>query len=111
MIDTARHFASVEEIKGILDVMAWTKLNIFHWHMTDSESFPFESKTHKTLQQGAFSPSTTYSYEDIQIITDYAMARGIHIIPEIDMPAHSHSWSVAHPELIVQYAKGCIFIT
>eukprot|EP00012_Vannella_robusta_P002477 CAMPEP_0206184160 /NCGR_PEP_ID=MMETSP0166-20121206/1060_1 /ASSEMBLY_ACC=CAM_ASM_000260 /TAXON_ID=95228 /ORGANISM="Vannella robusta, Strain DIVA3 518/3/11/1/6" /LENGTH=403 /DNA_ID=CAMNT_0053599137 /DNA_START=673 /DNA_END=1880 /DNA_ORIENTATION=+ len=70
--------------------------------MTDSESFPFESKTHKTLQQGAFSPSTTYSYEDIQIITDYAMARGIHVIPEIDMPAHSHSWSVAHPELIVQ---------
>ena len=44
MLDTARNFYSVDSIKRIIDGMSYVKLNIFHWHITDTHSFPFYSK-------------------------------------------------------------------
>jgi hexosaminidase len=99
MIDTARHFISVQNLLTILDGMLFTKLNVFHWHITDSDSFPLQSLTNPNLTWfGAFSPQQVYSQSDINSIVEYALARGIMIIPEIDSPSHVTSWSYA-PEV------------
>lgn len=90
MLDTSRHYFSVESIKRTLGAMALTKLNRFHWHITDSQSFPFVSKFYPELAaHGAYSERETYTDEDIKEVSTYAKLRGIQVIPEIDAPAHA----------------------
>ena len=102
MIDTARHYSSISELESILDAMEWSKLNMFHWHITDNESFPFTSKNRPKLNNGAFSDNAIYSYEDIQHIIDYGMDRGIEVIPEIDIPSHVASWSKGITDITIK---------
>lgn len=65
------------------------KLNVFHWHITDSHSFPVVIKSHPYLHRyGAFSPDKVYTAEDIRSIVQYAYHRGVHVLPEFDAPAH-----------------------
>ncbi|CAH1394321.1 unnamed protein product [Nezara viridula] len=88
-LDTARNFISVPAIKRTLDAMAASKLNTFHWHITDSHSFPFESRTFPNLTKyGAYSKNKIYTEKDIQDIIRFATVRGIRIVPEFDAPAH-----------------------
>ena len=56
MIDTSRHFQPLAAIRGVIDSLPYTKLNVLHWHMSDSQSFPFESKTRPKLWDAAYSP-------------------------------------------------------
>ena len=60
MIDTARHFEPVAAIKGILDSLPYAKLNVLHWHMSDSQSFPLQVKSSPKLWAGAWSPQERY---------------------------------------------------
>ena len=63
VLDTARNFFSVASIKRTLEGMAASKLNTFHWHITDSHSFPFQSETFPKLSQyGAYSPQQVCLY-------------------------------------------------
>lgn len=90
MLDTSRHYFSVETIKRILTGMSHVKLNHFHWHITDSQSFPFVSKQYPELAiYGAYSPKEVYTHEDVKNIVDFATIRGIKIHTELDVPAHS----------------------
>ena len=67
MIDTGRNYLTPTSIKMALDGMAYTKLNVLHWHMTDDESFPVESTSLPSLAgSGAYSPAHTYSHDDIK---------------------------------------------
>ena len=100
-MDTSRHFASVGELERILDTMEYAKLNVFHWHITDAESFPFESKTFPDLTFGAYSPEYTYTHTDIHHIVRYASERGITVVPEIDTPGHVKSWGKGYPEIVL----------
>ncbi|XP_053954917.1 chitooligosaccharidolytic beta-N-acetylglucosaminidase-like [Anastrepha ludens] len=89
VLDTSRNYFSVKSIKRTLDAMAMVKLNTFHWHITDSQSFPFQVKSQPELYKlGAYSQRKIYSHEDIVDIVEYGRVRGIRVMPEFDAPAH-----------------------
>ena len=50
MLDSSRHFLSKSVIIANLDLMEMSKMNVFHWHLTDDQSFPYESKTFPQLR-------------------------------------------------------------
>ncbi|CRL01556.1 CLUMA_CG014295, isoform A, partial [Clunio marinus] len=90
LLDSARHFIPMPTILRILDGMSSTKLNVFHWHISDSQSFPMETKRLPQMNvYGAFSEDKVYRKDDIESIIKYAKYRGIRVILELDAPAHA----------------------
>lgn len=88
-LDTSRNWFSIESIKRTIDAMSMVKLNTFHWHITDSHSFPMEIKSHPDLLKfGAYTSYKTYSAEEIKDVVKYAKLRGVRVLPEFDAPAH-----------------------
>ena len=101
MIDTARNFISVKKILAQLDAMALSKLNVLHWHITDTQSWPIEVRAYPEMTKDAYSKKKIYSHRDVRKILDYAHARGIRVIPEIDTPSHcSSGWRQVDPEVV-----------
>jgi hexosaminidase len=98
MIDVGRHFEPVDVIKRNLDAMAAVKLNVFHWHLTEDQGFRIESKLYPELAASG-SDGLYYTQEQAREIVAYARARGIRVVPEFDMPGHTRSGFVGHPEL------------
>lgn len=106
MRDDARHFTGVESVKKLLDLMAYYKLNRFHWHLTDGQGWRIEIKKYPRLATvggiGSHSdPDAScayYSQAEIRDIVEYARRRHIMIIPEIDMPGHATAANRAYPE-------------
>jgi len=98
LIDVARHFHTMEVLKRNLDAMAAVKLNVLHWHLTEDQGFRVESKKFPKLHQLG-SDGNYYRQEQIKEIIAYARERGIRVVPEFDIPGHSTSWLVGHPEL------------
>eukprot|EP00794_Sanderia_malayensis_P003563 gene3563-4069_t len=90
MLDTSRNFYSVKSILRQLDAMSYNKLNTFHWHITDTHSFPiFINDQPQMSLLGAYSQRQVYSLDDVTKITEYARLRGIRVLPEFDQPAHA----------------------
>ena len=114
MMDLARHYYTLDAIKHTIDAMAANKLNVLHMHLTDDQSFPVESMKYPELaEKGAFERKTstgtvlyTYSKKDIASLSTYASNRGVLLLPEFDMPAHSSSWGASHPDIMVT-GSGC----
>ncbi|KAJ7776774.1 glycoside hydrolase family 20 protein [Mycena maculata] len=101
MLDTARNFFAVSDIKRTLDAMSWVKINTFHWHIVDSQSFPLVLPEFPELaQQGAYSTSEVYSAADVQDIVSYAAERGIDVLMEIDTPGHTAIIAASHPDFV-----------
>ncbi|KAM9969362.1 hypothetical protein ACTFIR_001196 [Dictyostelium discoideum] len=100
MLDTSRHFYSVDTILKVIESLSYNKFNTLHWHIIDSQSFPLSSKSYPNLINGAWSKSEIYSYHDIKRIIKYGKENGIRIQLEIDMPGHAKSWSVGYPDLL-----------
>ncbi len=98
LIDVARHFETIEVLKRNLDAMAAVKLNVLHWHLTEDQGFRVESKKFPKLHQLG-SDGNYYTQEQVKDIIAYARDRGIRVVPEFDIPGHSTSWLVGHPEL------------
>jgi hexosaminidase len=101
MLDTARNYFPVSDILRTLDAMSWVKMTTFHWHMVDSQSFPLEVPEFPELSaKGAYGSSSVYSPSDVQNIVQYAAARGIDVLPEVDTPGHTAIIAEAYPEHI-----------
>ncbi|KAF6755877.1 beta-hexosaminidase [Ephemerocybe angulata] len=101
MLDTARNFFPVPDIKRTLDAMSMVKMSQFHWHVVDSQSFPLEVPEFPELaQKGAYSEKEKYSTQDVQDIVKYAAERGIDVLMEIDIPGHTAILAESHPEHI-----------
>lgn len=98
LIDVARHFHPVDVLKRNLDAMAAVKLNVFHWHLTEDQGFRVESKKFPKLHSMG-SDGLYYTQDQIREVIAYARERGIRVMPEFDIPGHSTSWLVSHPEL------------
>ena len=98
LLDTARRFIPVPKILSTLDAMQATKLNVFHWHICDAESFPLLLPEWPSLAATAWHPAAVYSPADVWLVIRHAAERGISVIPEIDLPAHG-VWGRAFPEL------------
>ena len=102
MIDTARHFIPATQLHTILEGMSMAKINIFHWHLSDAESFPYDSKRWPKLKSNsAFTTEAVYTKRDIIDIVLKAAYLGIRVVPEINMPAHAASWGSAYSELVL----------
>jgi len=98
LIDSGRHFFSLDVIKRNLDAMAAVKLNVLHWHLSEDQGFRVESKVFPKLHELG-SDGLYYTQDEIGEVIEYARDRGIRVMPEFDMPGHATSWFVGYPEL------------
>jgi hexosaminidase len=100
-MDVSRNFFPVADIKRTIDAAAYNKLNRFHLHVTDSQSWPLEIPALPLLaSKGAYESSLTYSPADLKELQYYAAIQGVELILEIDMPGHTASIWYGYPELI-----------
>ncbi len=102
MLDTARNFMDVKGLEELLDHMSAYKLNLFHWHLTENFAWRLESKCFPVLtEKGYYDPGDVrhrgkfYTQEDFLHVVDYAAARGIVVMPELDFPGHAHAFRKA----------------
>lgn len=116
MVDEARHFLGEKEIKNILDLMFKTKMNVFHWHLSDDQGFRIALSGYENLDRvgstrkgsivGGYlnqhfdnkTHSGIYTEDKIKEIIEYAKIRGIKIIPEIDLPGHFSAVLASYPK-------------
>ncbi|XP_068217160.1 chitooligosaccharidolytic beta-N-acetylglucosaminidase-like [Palaemon carinicauda] len=92
MLDTGRNFYTKSEIMSLIDSMSQNKMNAFHWHITDSASFPmYSNRQPQMAYYGAYSPRKVYHPQDISEIVQYGRLRGVMVIPELDAPAHTNA--------------------
>ncbi|XP_031254283.1 beta-hexosaminidase 1 [Pistacia vera] len=99
LLDTSRHYFPVNTIKQIIESMSYAKLNVFHWHIIDEESFPLEVPTYPNLWKGAYTKWERYTVEDAYEIVNFAKMRGINVMAEVDVPGHAESWGAGYPDL------------
>jgi hexosaminidase len=98
MLDVARHWIPLADVKRTLDGMAAVKLNVFHWHLSENQGFRVESKRFPKLQELG-SDGQYFTQDQVREVIAYARDRGIRVIPEFDMPGHTTAWFVGYPEL------------
>lgn len=92
MQDCGRNFRSVERLKHELDLASQLKVNTFHWHLTDYPAWHIECQSYPQLNDPKHrtrDKNDTYTYAQIREVCEYAAARNITVIPELDMPGHS----------------------
>ena len=99
LVDTARHFLPVATLRAIVDSMAMAKLNTLHWHIVDAQSWPLESPGWPNLWAGAFSALERYTTDDVAGVVEYARARGVRTVFEVDHPGHLSSACKGYPAL------------
>ncbi|XP_022998418.1 beta-hexosaminidase 2 [Cucurbita maxima] len=101
ILDTSRNYYGVEHILRTIEAMGMNKLNVFHWHITDSHSFPLVLPLEPELgAKGAYRDDMKYSPEDVRRIVKFGMEHGVRVMPEIDSPGHTGSWALAYPEIV-----------
>jgi hexosaminidase len=105
MLDVARHFFTVDEVKQYIDGMALYKMNVLHLHLSDDQGWRIEIHSRPKLTemggktQVGGGPGGFYTQAEYAEIVRYAGERYITVVPEIDMPAHTNAALVAYPAL------------
>ena len=118
-LDVGRHMFPIDFIKKYIDYLAFHKLNVFHWHLTEDQGWRIEIKKYPKLTEiSAFRNETIighhsnnpqkfdgqkyggfYTQEEIKEVVKYATERFINVVPEIEMPGHAIAGLAAYPEL------------
>ena len=106
MLDVARHFFPVSDVKRLIDLLAYYKLNHLHLHLSDDQGWRIQINRWPNLtnyggssQIGAVGGAYFYTQADYSSIVQYASSHFIDIIPEIDFPGHSKAALASYPEL------------
>src|SRR3972149_4373590 len=105
-LDCCRHFMTKDFIKRYIDILAYYKFDVLHWHLTEDQGWRIEIKKYPALTEvGAWRKEADgsiyggyYTQEDIKEIVAYAQSRFITIVPEIEMPGHSLASLASYPE-------------
>ncbi len=92
-LDVARHFFPLPTLLQVVEGMALLKMNVLHLHLTDDQAFRFASPGWPALAS-----EQHYSRQQLEQLVAFGSARGIRIVPEIDMPGHVNHWLTAYPE-------------
>lgn len=106
-LDVGRHFMPVEFVKRYIDLLAYHKLNTFHWHLTEDQGWRIEIKKYPKLtevaawrtQEDGSRYGGFYTQDEIREVVAYAASRHITVVPEIEMPGHTKAVLAAYPEL------------
>ncbi len=106
-LDACRHFTPTTFVKEFIDLMAFYKMNTFHWHLTEDQGWRIEIKKYpKLIEQSPWRKADDdslyggyYTHEDVREIVAYARERFITVVPEIEMPGHSVAALQAYPQL------------
>ena len=94
LVDSARHHLSIDFLKEIIKWMGSIKLNVFHWHISDDNSFPLQVNSHPNItMRNDRTSNQTYTKEEVKELIVFARSFGIRIIPEIDIPGHCGGWT------------------
>jgi hexosaminidase len=105
MLDVARHFFTVDEVKQYIDMIALYKINILHLHLSDDQGWRIQIDSWPKLTtiggstEVAGGPGGFYTKADYADIVRYAQERAITIVPEIDLPGHTNAAIAAYPQL------------
>lgn len=105
MLDVARHFFSVSDVKRYIDLLACYKMNLLHLHLSDDQGWRIEIKswpnltTHGGSTQVGGGKGGFYTQDEYKDIVKYAADRFITIVPEIDMPGHTNAALASYAEL------------
>ncbi|KAA9154599.1 family 20 glycosylhydrolase [Amycolatopsis acidicola] len=105
MLDVARHFFTVDQVKLYIDQIAQYKINTLHLHLADDQGWRIEIKSWPRL--ATYGGSTEvgggtggyYTQDQYKDLVAYAASRHITVIPEIDMPGHTNAALASYPEL------------
>jgi hexosaminidase len=105
MLDVARHFFGVEDVKRYIDLISHYKMNILHLHLSDDQGWRIEIKSWPNLTKHGGSTQVGggkggfFTQEQYAEIVAYAKSRFVTIVPEIDMPGHINSALASYGEL------------
>jgi hexosaminidase len=107
LLDCCRHFFSVQVVKKYIDLLARYKMNVLHWHLTEDQGWRIAIDAYPALTKvGAWRKEADgssyggfYSKDDIEEVVQYASARHITVIPEIELPGHSLAALASYPHL------------
>jgi hexosaminidase len=103
MLDVARHFFPVQDVKRYIDLLSYYKINILHLHLSDDQGWRIEIKSWPNLtaiggqSQVGGGKGGFYTQEQYKEIVAYAQSRFITIVPEIDLPGHTNAALVSYP--------------
>jgi hexosaminidase len=106
LLDCCRHFMTVDLVKRYIDLLAYHKMNVLHWHLTEDQGWRLEIKRYPRLTEvGAWRTQNGkryggfYTQDEVRDVVAYAAARFVTVVPEIEMPGHSVAALAAYPEL------------
>jgi len=91
----------------MIDAISFNRMNVLHWHITDEQSFPLETKAFPKLVEAAYGgkdSSMRYNASEVRALVAYGLDRGVRLVPEIDSPGHSASWQIGYPQVGVPVA-------
>ncbi|MFI8631045.1 family 20 glycosylhydrolase [Microbacterium sp. NPDC077663] len=105
MLDVARHFHDVATVRAYIDRAACLKLNVLHLHLSDDQGWRLELRSRPELTATASATAVGgaaggfYTQDDYRQIVAYAASRHMTVVPEFDMPGHTHAVGLAYPEI------------